>query len=151
VFIIKLQTKLNTMKIEEITLGSWIRFGRKHYLVDEIMLIDILEHYRLFGKIEYKPISLSDIWMSNFGFKTTVVFDKIYYRMSMVEIRKEGNKYYGYPNDFFREIKYVHELQNIFRLDDCNTLELNFYNKHQCNHIRQITCTVNLGNRSRIK
>jgi hypothetical protein len=151
------------MKIDEIGIGSWVRYGRRHYLIDEIMLIDILEYYRLTGKIEYKPIKLSDTWMSSFGFQSAYYYgDSIEYRFvygddPLIDVmtmrRKIGiNKFeLFYLNKYLPNIKYVHELQNKFKLGRGNNLVRLTHNKNQYNHIRQINCTINLDNKKRIK
>ena len=67
----------------------------------------------------HHPIPLTEEWLLKFGFYLVEVFDtKIYFIKSLkqIEIRvyEDGGIDFGTENEWLTELKYVHQLQNLY-------------------------------------
>lgn len=99
------------MKANELRLGNWIKDGNEYEQVtsDHIKCAES-------GRCEYDPIPINKKWLEKFGFKYSEFEDL--HQKNGYDIDIEENLYchfyiaeYG---DWYKDIEYVHEFQNLY-------------------------------------
>ena len=102
------------MKATELRIGNWVNNGNIDYIVDYNNLIDLLDYEKVNGRMLSKPILLTKVWLVKFGFEDFMdgknLYCKPYFNISFI-----GNelRYIGISG-FYRNIKHVHQLQNLY-------------------------------------
>lgn len=106
------------MKAQELRVGNYVQLEDKFIEIDiesfsnkNIMDLPLTEWCQ--------PILLTEDWLLKFGFYIVnpSFSNKIYYNKIRpeLEIRLSGNEYnLGIESEWLKEIKYVHELQNLY-------------------------------------
>ena len=107
------------MKVEELRVGNCLYNNGVVVRIDARSIFDIWDDK---GLKNYQPILLTEEWLIKFGLNETK--DQDLFRVNYVNYHKGSNTfsycidYYfseeGYVENMFKEIKYVHELQNLY-------------------------------------
>jgi len=107
------------MKATELRIGNYIDYETER----EIVTMQITyEYIRLIhnGNKNFKPIELTEDWLLKFGFKYSLRLDDFMFKdqNDVFEIQpyKKGflNLVIWHDNEILQEIKYVHQLQNLY-------------------------------------
>ena len=124
------------MKAEELRLGNLVsNMNPRHN--DSILTIESIgdNHevnvfYRKYLLSEFKPIPLTEEWLLKFGFEFHINANcqNFYYEKdAFICIRADEDfEWFRYYNgDFYHELKYVHQLQNLYFALTSEELTLN--------------------------
>jgi hypothetical protein len=107
------------MEAKDLRIGNLVYIGGQ---INEIELVDFVDIYENYTIGIYKPIPLTEEWLLKFGFKSDDIsweYSKRlgnFYIMYDIEINSiyinDGSRYDG--ADIPKEIKHVHQLQNLY-------------------------------------
>ena len=116
------------MRVNELRLGNYVDFDGLSFTI-KCISNNFIEADRGRGKVRFsindlKPIPITEQWLLRLGFEKEKEQDKLlatyfYHKnnISRVEFSdKHGNLYWhdNYSSIYHKEIKYVHQLQNIY-------------------------------------
>jgi hypothetical protein len=111
------------MKANDLRIGNYIekslKSGQGRKLIDKVGCQDIVRMFENTGSFNYEPIKLTDKWLTDFGFTKSKTQDKFYNKDNNVGISTADDKFRFIQGNFvcqlvLTDLKYVHELQNIF-------------------------------------
>lgn len=97
---------------KEIRIGNWLNIANTE--TDTTVTASTFSIGVLIN-VNYKPIKIDDFWLSRFGFKN----DNFVYEFNKHQLRTTDNSdtyIYWVDSVFKANIKYVHELQNLYFL-----------------------------------
>ena len=104
------------MDVHEMRIGNWYsEFGMNYEKVNWIVLQHIHESIESF--IWVQPIPLTEKWLLKFGFKWKQIKDLSSYTLPKLELYQyssNNNKIFFEYADGEVELKYVHQLQNLY-------------------------------------
>lgn len=99
------------MKANELRLGNWYDENGIHRQVNPNTIQEIWIAERTW----IQPIPLTEEWLLKFGFKEDGYYNSAKkWRGIFNQPLIQGNGYFTIPNYFSTEIKYVHQLQNLY-------------------------------------
>jgi hypothetical protein len=109
------------MKITELRIGNWVKKGKRQFQIGNLIgyaICNIKENSINCCEIKkIKPIKLTDEWLDKFSFIDKKI--KLGYGEEL-ELDLDGNHYNIFYTKYeetilmCREIKYVHQLQNLY-------------------------------------
>ena len=94
------------MKASELRIGNYV------YFEDTLLKFDFESGWNFYY---IKPIPLTEEWLLKFGFKKNLNSNDIIYYILAGECLLEYNLTHNFADiDLFIDIKYVHQLQNLY-------------------------------------
>jgi hypothetical protein len=107
------------MKANELKIGNFIYYGANERVLDTLLFLQLLKYTTIF-----EPIPLTEEWLLKLGWvKKENVFRMSKYWVEFRNSKKHGVliyfgcfnfKYRIYFLEIFNELKYVHQLQNLY-------------------------------------
>jgi len=118
------------MKIQELRIGNWYMSVK----FQQPVMCDLLDFYDLCAKSDgvyddppinemFSPIPITEEWLGKFGFKKHKAEDNYFYKKwgnNGVEFIFNSDRYsrnvfeYELGSNKYKQIKYVHQLQNLY-------------------------------------
>jgi hypothetical protein len=107
------------MKASELRIGNYIDYTTEREIVT---MQTTYEYIRLIhnGNKNFKPIKLTEDWLLKFGFKYSLRLDDFMFKdkndIFEMQPYKKGflNSVLWCDNEILQELKYVHQLQNLY-------------------------------------
>lgn len=107
------------MKQNELRIGNWVHIGGKDTTIGELfddgVTTDLDRHQYEYIYEVLKPIPLTEEWLLKFGFKEGQISTMVY-EWRIADHRLQTDLHFfiwmGYKDGI--EIKYVHQLQNLY-------------------------------------
>jgi len=122
------------MESKQLRLGNYVNYEQTNHIITSINIdftvsvwVDnnSTEHLYTHQNNELKPILLTEEWLLNFGFDNTkwgYLLDRDYcFDIKEMKFKIQGN----FEFETLKEIKYVHELQNLVFILTDNELKIN--------------------------
>lgn len=99
------------MRANELRLGNWIEFNQPKKGIYTTVTNSTFE-----WNIEkvFRPIQLTEEWLLNFGFKDNLNFKNVIFIDSKIAFYNDNNVFTLANHEYNIEIKYVHQLQNLY-------------------------------------
>lgn len=119
------------MKANELRIGNWVTelLVNNNSFVDTPIQLHTVGEYVIsaVNNNKVKPIKLTEEWLIKFGFESNgIAFLKNGYIIWIQENKYVFALYEAYSNnELFTEIKYVHQIQNLYFALTGNELEIN--------------------------
>jgi hypothetical protein len=103
------------MKVNELRIGNWYDQFNNHHKATWATLKQLDEAPK--SQLWCKPIPLTEEWLLKFGFERRQIKDLISYTLPKLELYQyasNNNKIFFEYADGEVELKYVHQLQNLY-------------------------------------